>query len=228
MFLKYLYRKTDSLFRESDQQSVLVKLLQDSPVKPSQPMSEMSQSKVSCQAHKRSNNMGLADLSNPKRMKVPVMKIPSGGPFAARVAPVQPSRGATSSLFELLTEMPRGFSPVSLTKKQQSSSVLQNLLVSGHDLQTGHELQKRHSSCKAVSSSSSCFVSLLPSSLPSWEKVLLSFFSLFRLSLLSVRLVENSKYARFIFNLFSFSFDFFSLSSCSSQFSAFSTYTIML
>ncbi len=169
--MTFLYRKTDSLFGESDQ-SVLVKLLQDSPVKQSRPVSETCQSTVSCQAHKRSN-MGLADLSNPKRMKVPVMKIPSGGPFAARVAPVQPSRGATSSLFELLTEMPHSFSPVTLTKKQQSSSVLQNLLVSGHDLQTGHELQKRHSSCKAVSSSSSCFVSLLPSSLPSLEKVLL-------------------------------------------------------
>ena len=126
--------------------------------------------KPTYQAQKRCN-IG-ADVSNPKRMKVPIMKIPAGGPFAARMTPMEPSRGATSSLFDLLTERSQqSFSPVTLSKKQ-SSSVLQNLLVSGHDLQTGHELQKQQSSVgKAVSSSSSCFVSLLPSSLLYLKKV---------------------------------------------------------
>jgi hypothetical protein len=126
------------------------------------------------QAQKRSS-MGPADDSNPKRMKAPTLKMPNSGPLATRVTPLKPSRGATSSLMDLLTERPTGHSQQPLSN--QTSSVLQNLLVSGHDLQTGHDLQKRHSSCKAVTSS--CFVSLLPSSPRlSLEKVFFSPLSL--------------------------------------------------
>ena len=126
-------------------------------------------------AHKRCS-MGPADDSNPKRMKTPSLKMPNIGPLATRITPLKPSRGATSSLMELLTEKPMSNSQ---HLSNQTSIVLQNLLVSGHDLQTGHDLQKRHSSfsCKAVTSS--CFVSLLPSSRLSLEKV---FFSLVALS----------------------------------------------
>ncbi|XP_057377144.1 hypoxia-inducible factor 1-alpha-like isoform X2 [Daphnia carinata] len=174
-------QKTGLTFSETDQ-CVLVKLLQqnDLPkpvggppklaecrppvVKESSPPETVAASFLASQhAHKRSS-LGPADDSNPKRLKAPTLKIPSAGPLATRVVPLKPSRGATSSLMELLIERPT-------ERSKQSSSVLQNLLVSGHDLQTGHELQKRHSSCKAVSSSSSCFVSLLPPPQLSLEKV---------------------------------------------------------
>lgn len=168
-----LYRKCDFVFGETDQ-SVLVKLLQQSDLPKmagpppttvdSLPLSMKGTTEMAAtslyQAQKRCS-MGPADDSNPKRMKAPTLKMPNIGPLATRVVPLKPSRGATSSLMELLTERPIGNSQ---QLSNQTSSVLQNLLVSGHDLQTGHDLQKKHSSfsCKAVTSS--CFVSLLPSS----------------------------------------------------------------
>ncbi len=160
------------VFGETDQ-SVLVKLLQQSGGLPkmagpppttfdSLPLLLKDTTNMAAtslyQAQKRCS-MGPADDSNPKRMKAPTLKMPNSGPLATRPVPLKPSRGATSSLMELLTERPVGHSQ---HLGNQTSSVLQNLLVSGHDLQTGHDLQKRHSSCKAVTSS--CFVSLLPSS----------------------------------------------------------------
>jgi hypothetical protein len=176
------------VFGETDQ-SVLVKLLQQnglpnmSGTPPATTDSLPLLSKGTTEtpatslyhAHKRCS-LGPADDSNPKRMKTPSLKMPNIGPLATRITPLKPSRGATSSLMELLTERPMGNSQ---HLSNQTSSVLQNLLVSGHDLQTGHDLQKRHSSfsCKAVTSS--CFVSLLPSSRLSLEKV---FFSLVSLS----------------------------------------------
>lgn len=158
-------------------QSVLVKLLKNSPAKlTDNPLPKSTQQQqpaaTSYHAHKRCS-ITPADDSNPKRMKPPILHVPSTGPFSARVTPLPPSRGATSSLLELLTEKP---GCPALSSERQSSSVLQNLLVSGRDLQTGHDLQKFNSSCKTLSSTS-CFIPLLLSSLP---KVL--FFSLsFRL-----------------------------------------------
>lgn len=180
-------RKTGSTFSETDQ-CILVKLLQQSslpkeargppkvvecspPVvqETNLPETVATSCMTSHQTHKRCS-LGPADDSNPKRLKVPKMKIPAAGPLATRVVPLKPSRGATSSLMELLTERPTDCG-------NQSSSVLQNLLVSGHDFRTGHDLQKRRSSsssCKAVSSTSSCFVFLLSPPQLSLQKV--SFF----------------------------------------------------
>ena len=182
-----MYRKTETLFgNAASDQSVLVKLLQNDTAKPENACEDRTTHRrhvENCETkttltttyqatNKRDSSSNCpADDSNPKRLKTQRMKIPTAGPFAARVAPPQPSRGASSSLFELLTEKPLRF-PLS---DKQSSSVLQNLLVSGHDLQTGHELQGRHSPCK--SSTSSCSVSLLSSSsLPSVKKVLYQYF----------------------------------------------------
>jgi hypothetical protein len=184
------YRKCDLDFGETDQ-SVLVKLLQQSGGLPkmagpppttfdSLPLllkgtTNMAPTSVYREQAQKRCSMGPADDSNPKRMKAPTLKMPNSGPLATRVTPLKPSRGATSSLMDLLTERPTGHSQQPLSN--QTSSVLQNLLVSGHDLQTGHDLQKRHSSCKAVTSS--CFVSLLPSSPRlSLEKVFFSPLSL--------------------------------------------------
>lgn len=72
----------------------------------------------------------------------------------------QPSRGATCSLLELLMEKP----PV---LESQSASVLQNLLVSGRDLKTGHDLKTKRASISKAAASSTCFVPLPLSSLPS-------------------------------------------------------------
>uniref|UniRef100_A0A0N8B4K9 Hypoxia-inducible factor 1-alpha n=1 Tax=Daphnia magna TaxID=35525 RepID=A0A0N8B4K9_9CRUS len=177
-------QKTGSTFTETDQ-CVLVKLLQQSDlpklvggppklmecrppvVKESSPLETVAASFLASQQALKRCSLGPADDSNPKRLKAPTLKIPTAGPLATRVVPLKPSRGATSSLMELLIERPT-------ERSNQSSSVLQNLLVSGHDLRTGHDLQKRRSSsssCKAVSSTSSCFVSLLPPPQLSLEKV---------------------------------------------------------
>lgn len=152
---------------------MLVKLLQNSPMKLTEDRKSLSTSTQqpppasSYHAHKRCSITPVDD-SNPKRMKPPILQMPTAGPLSTKVMPLPPSRGATSSLLELLTEKPSHCAV--LTPEKQSSSVLQNLLVSGRDLQTGHNLDKLHPSCQAISSTSSPIPVLL-SSLLSLDKV---------------------------------------------------------
>ena len=141
------YRKNETPLSAIDQ-SLLVQLLQTNPEQPIQSGSS------SYHAHKRCS-LTPADESSPKRMKSPTLTTAGSLP-AARGSSYHPSRGATCGLLELLMEKP--------VVENQSASVLQNLLVSGRDMKTGHNLKKRNS---ASSSSSTCFVPLLLSSLSS-------------------------------------------------------------
>lgn len=166
---RYYCRKTESIIAASEQ-SVLVKLLKNGPAKPVDSPSPVLNCKlpvVSSQAYKR-GSIGPIDDSAPKRVRMPMQPQPVQSLSTARLAHQLPSKGATSSLFELLTEKPKLMS----NDAHQSPSVLQNLLVSGHDFQTGHELHGRRCANKAASPILRLTSPPPSSTLSAWLKVL--------------------------------------------------------
>lgn len=113
---------------------MLVQLLQTTPVKqekPSPPLLNYQTEVVPPYHASKRASVGQLDCFLAKRPKTLPLASPHGQPQPART-------GNTSSLMELLTE-----------KSHQSASVLQNLLVSGHDSQTGHDLQGRRDSMRS-------------------------------------------------------------------------------
>ena len=128
------FRKTEAIVEASDQ-SVLVQLLQTTPVKQEKPPVLNYQPEAVQYHGTKRGSAGQADDFMAKRAKVPPPLVPL--PYAQQH---QQRTSNSSSLMELLTERPT-----------HQSSVLQNLLVSGHDSQTGHDLHGRRDSIRSPS-----------------------------------------------------------------------------
>lgn len=120
---------------------MLVQLLQTTPVKQEKPPVLNYQTEAVSnpyQSLKRSS-VGLVEEFSPKRSKVPHL-VPL--PYVQQQSSPRSSNNA--SLMELLTEK-------SHSRQVTCPSVLENLLVSGHDSQTGHDLHGHRASSKSPS-----------------------------------------------------------------------------